>query len=86
VHTSCTKLFLRKKKKKKAISKCKLKYDRFNNIKTVLFLDFSFNMLTVMTEILGTVHPPAQAKELTMHQTMDVSRSSGGKGKEKRLI
>jgi hypothetical protein len=44
----------------------------FNNIKTVLFLDFSFNMLTVMTEILDTVHLSAQAKELTMLQKPDV--------------
>jgi hypothetical protein len=30
-------------------------------------------MLTVMIEILGTVRPAAQAKELTMHQKLDVS-------------
>jgi len=38
-------------------------------------------MLTVMTEILGTVCPSAQVKELTMHQKLDVSLSSGGKRK-----
>jgi len=43
-------------------------------------------MLTVMTEILGTVRPPAQAKELIMHQKLDVSLSSGGKRKEKSLL
>jgi hypothetical protein len=43
-------------------------------------------MLTVMTEILDTVHPSAQAKELTMLQKLNVSLSSGGKRKEKSLI
>jgi hypothetical protein len=55
----------------------------FNNIKTVLFLDFSLNMLIVMTEILDNVHPSANAKELTMLQKPDVSLSSGGKRKRR---
>jgi len=43
-------------------------------------------MLTVMIEILDTVRPSAQAKELTMHQKLDVSLSSGRKRKEKGLL
>jgi hypothetical protein len=39
-----------------------------------------------MIEIMGTVHPSAQAKELTMHQKLDVSLSSGQKSKEKSLL
>jgi len=40
-------------------------------------------MLTAMTEILCTVRPSVHAKRVTMHQKLDVSLSSGGKGKRR---
>jgi hypothetical protein len=47
----------KKKHKNRPFQNASKNMTHFNNITTLLFLDFSFNILMVMTEILDTVHP-----------------------------